>query len=251
MGELPSAAEHTDLFDFQLYPYASVYLGAEGMQGGEARDRIAGFWRVLGLEPPKDPDHLTVLLAAHGALLDRESSSPEPDRTNWRHVREVFLHEHLLAWLPLLLDKLERRPSEFHRRWASRLAEILATEEVAEELAGELPAALRLLEPLPDPRTVGGKEFLQALLAPGRAGFILTRDDLASIASEAGLGRRVGERHYVLKNVLGQDGPGVLRGLAALASESPLEAMPEITRQWWQARAARSRRLLEALAAES
>ena len=39
LGSLPSRAEYTDLFEFQLYPYASVYLGDEGMMGGEARDR--------------------------------------------------------------------------------------------------------------------------------------------------------------------------------------------------------------------
>ncbi len=35
-------ADHTELFGFQLVPYASVYLGAEGMLGGEAADRVAG-----------------------------------------------------------------------------------------------------------------------------------------------------------------------------------------------------------------
>src|SRR5947199_340698 len=37
LGESPSASEYTETFVFQLYPYASVYLGAEGMLGGEAR----------------------------------------------------------------------------------------------------------------------------------------------------------------------------------------------------------------------
>src|SRR5207253_2718660 len=54
----PTSAEHTDLFDFQLSPYASVYLGTEAMIGGEARDRIAGFWRAIHLDPPSQPDHL-------------------------------------------------------------------------------------------------------------------------------------------------------------------------------------------------
>ena len=47
---LPTAAEHARVVVQQRYPYASVYLGAEGMLGGEARDRIAGFRRALGLE---------------------------------------------------------------------------------------------------------------------------------------------------------------------------------------------------------
>src|SRR6185295_7023627 len=67
LGELlqlpgaPSRAEHTELFEFQLWPYASVYLGPEAMLGGESRDRVAGFWRALQLTPPPEPDHLSVL----------------------------------------------------------------------------------------------------------------------------------------------------------------------------------------------
>ena len=64
LGAVPEASEYTDLFVFQLYPYASVYLGAEGMLGGEARDRIAGFWRALGQVPPAEPDHLAVMNAS-------------------------------------------------------------------------------------------------------------------------------------------------------------------------------------------
>ena len=43
LDPLPEAGEHTDLFLFQLYPFASVYLDGQGKMGGEARDRIAGF----------------------------------------------------------------------------------------------------------------------------------------------------------------------------------------------------------------
>src|ERR1044072_3466050 len=55
LGAVPEAAEYTEVFIFQLYPYASVYLGEEGMLGGEARDRVGGFWRVSGGRPPAEP----------------------------------------------------------------------------------------------------------------------------------------------------------------------------------------------------
>lgn len=60
LGEAPAEGEYERLFLFQLYPYGSVYLGPEGHLGGDARDRIAGFWRALELEPPPEPDHLTL-----------------------------------------------------------------------------------------------------------------------------------------------------------------------------------------------
>lgn len=74
----PTPAEYSDLFLFQLYPYASVYLGPEGMLGGIARDRIAGFWRAVGLTPPAEPDHLAALLGLYVSLIERAEA---PGRT--------------------------------------------------------------------------------------------------------------------------------------------------------------------------
>ncbi len=69
-GGLPAPSEHTELFAFQLYPYASVYVGAEGMMGGEARDRVADFLSVLGMRAPTEPDHLQVMLGLYSLLCE-------------------------------------------------------------------------------------------------------------------------------------------------------------------------------------
>lgn len=267
LGEPPTLAEHTDLFDFQLFPFASVYLGPEGMRGGEARDRIAGFWRALELDPPHEPDHLTVLLATYGALLDQAEIAADKDADNeadneadhWRHVCQVFLHEHLLSWLPLFLTRLEAGLESigagFYGAWARRLRRLLAAEPLDDRLAGTLAAALREADALPDPRSEGGDAFLNGLVAPARTGFILMRDDLAAMAEELGLGRRIGERRYVLRSLLSQDAAAVLRALAQLARDagSAVEenGMPQSTCDWWRGRALASAELLEALAADA
>ena len=49
----PDNAEHTEVFVLNCPPYASVYLGAEGGLGGDAADGAAGFWRAIGLTPPR------------------------------------------------------------------------------------------------------------------------------------------------------------------------------------------------------
>ena len=106
-GPLPGGPQLSELFLFQLYPYASVYLGAEGMMGGEARDRIAGFWRALGLDPPTEPDHLAVMLALYARLAELEDETEDArNREAWRQSRGAFLWEHLLSWLPPYLSKL-------------------------------------------------------------------------------------------------------------------------------------------------
>ena len=43
------------------------------MLGGEAADRVAGFWRALGREVPGEPDHLSALLGLYAGLADAEA----------------------------------------------------------------------------------------------------------------------------------------------------------------------------------
>ncbi len=242
LGSLPSRSEYTDLFEFQLYPYASVYLGDEGMMGGEARDRIAGFWRVLGETPPPEPDHLTVLLAAYAELAEREAEARDDaedhaqddgggdeTRSRWRHARAAFLWEHLLSWLPVYLDKLGELESEFYGKWAELLSTALLEEATAlpcprsaqspqaAQASTLLPLHLREAPPLGALDDAGGDDFLRAITTPVRTGMILVRADLERCARGLGLGLRKGERRYALKSLLGQAPRETLEWLAVEA----------------------------------
>ena len=50
-----SDAEHTGAFVLNCPPYAAIYLGPQGAIGGEGADRVAGFWRAIGITPPTEP----------------------------------------------------------------------------------------------------------------------------------------------------------------------------------------------------
>src|SRR5918912_2670654 len=116
LGPIPAASEYTELFVFQLYPYASVYLGAEGMIGGEARAAVAGFWRALGQTPPAEADNLAVMLALYAQLAElEEQQEVAMRRQTWAKARKAFLWEHLLSWLPVYLQKLEAIAPPFYR----------------------------------------------------------------------------------------------------------------------------------------
>jgi TorA maturation chaperone TorD len=220
LGPLPDAAEYTEVFVFQLYPYASVYLGAEGMLGGEARDRISGFWRALGETPPREPDHLAVMLALYARLCEMEAGeSDSARRAGWHRARKAFLWEHLLSWLPVYLSKLETvAVSPFYRRWAEILMEALLAEAKAVGLQEQLSLHLRDAPALIDPRRDEVGAFLQSLLAPVRSGMILVRSDLSVAARRLGLGLRLGERKFILKALFSQDAAGVLGWLAEEAA---------------------------------
>ena len=221
LGELlnlpgaPEPAAYTEVFVFNLYPYASVYVGREGMLGGEARDRVAGFWRALGRVPPAEPDHLTALLALYATLADHEAADPDPARRLlWRQSRKALLWEHLASWLFAYLDKLGEIAPPFYRAWGALLGEVLAAEVEAVGPQEVLPLHLRVAPALSDPRQDGGAEFAGALLSPVRSGVVLTRADLARAARELDMGLRMGERRFILTSLLSQDADGMLGWLA-------------------------------------
>jgi len=244
---VPPGWEYSALFLEQLYPYASVYLDATGMLGGEARDRIAGFWRALGESPPTEPDHLGTLLGAYANLTEAADASPDAKtREAWDHARAAFLWEHLLSWLPLWLAKLEQIGSPFYVAWGATLGTWLAAEAETLQLPDALPAHLRAAPVLEAPGD-DGEAFLGALLSPVRTGFILTPTDLAEVAEGVGTALRAGERRYALKALLAQDAPAVLEGLASLAATPPLLEGP-IGLHWTQ-RSQQSAVLLGELAA--
>ena len=261
LGELPPQREYTETFIFQLPHYASVYLGAEGMLGGEARDRVAGFLAALGHTPPAEPDHLVILLATYAELAATEGGMAEGNADarsveGRRRARKAFLWEHLLSWLPAYLDKLDEIGTPFYRRWAKLLLEALLEEAAHLGPPAALPLHLREAPGMVDPREANADDFPQSLLAPARSGLILTRADLARAAHALGAGLRAGERKFALKSLLGQDGEGALAWLAGEASAWAVrharrrDALGQVA-EWWSQRAEATATLLRELSASA
>lgn len=243
----PTAVEYTELFQLNLYPYASVYLGDEAMLGGEARDRVAGFWRALDLVPPVEPDHLVALLGLYAAVGDEALPG---------EVRRALLWEHLLSWLPAYLAKARQLAPPFYREWAELLDVGLVAEAKRLPAHGLVPLHLRAAAGLADPRVEGAEAFLTSLLAPVRSGLVLVRADLVRAARELGLGLRLGERRFVLRALLAQEAPVTLRWLAREAEISidrhrrAPHALAPVT-DVWAARAEQTAALLTDLALET
>jgi TorA maturation chaperone TorD len=259
LGALPAAAAYSDLFLFQLYPYASVHLGAEGMLGGEARDRVAGFWRAVGHTPPAEPDHLSALLGLYASLIEGiegidgvegvegATGAHGAHGAMLEQAGRALLHEHLAPWVFAFLARARELDAGFYADWA-RLLEDTLREDVARAAAvGPAPLSAHLVQapPLPDPRVDDARDFVPALLAPVRSGAVVTRADLARIARESGLGLRAGERRYALEHLLAQAAPATLE---ALADEVGRQARAHGARTDWLGDTARflERRALDA-----
>ena len=275
----PRSSVHAAVVAFQRYPYASVHLGPEGMMGGEARDRIAGFRRALGMDgesgDEEDPaaadpaaalegaaageraaegesDHLAALLALAAALERWQRDEADAARAALiAQARTTLAWEHVLSWTGPYLASFEGCGSPFHEAWAA------LTEDALEWLAADmdfprtLPAALREAPPMADPRRDGGPAFVASLLAPVRSGMVVLRDDLVRLGAEAGLACRAGERRYVLGAFLAQDPRATLGWLAAHAREWSGRAAgrgPAAIARWWSGRAETSAALMADLA---
>lgn len=211
LGKTPDPTDYVQLFLFELYPYASVYLGEEGMLGGEARDRFAGFWRALDETPPPEPDHLALVLGLYAHLGELVETEPDPHRRDaLRAARGAYLWEHVLSWLPVYLEKLVEIAPPPYDAWGRLLRRALEREaEAAPPLP--LPLHLRAAPPPAELNRSSSDAFLAALLTPVRSGIILTRADLARAARELGLGLRAGERLYMLRALIDQDPQATLQ----------------------------------------
>lgn len=253
LGPPPEPGAHTEVFVLQTHPYASVHLGPEGMLGGDAADRVAGFWRTIGITPPPDPDHLAALLGLYARLLDESAAAGEARAAAMARAADVLLWEHVASWVPAYLDAVAGLDDDFHRRWAALAADVLAAE--AERLPAGLPLPSALADAPGPVDPTSPASLLDGVLAPVRSGMVLTRRDLARAAAAAGLGARHGERRYTLAGMLEQDAPGTVAWLAATAEEwvarheararGPLGPIAA----WWSRRAAEAAASLCRLAA--
>ncbi len=255
----PDPAAHTEVTVLACHPYASVHLGPEGMRGGEAADRVAGFWRALGGTPGPDADHLGALLELAAELARREAQAAEPDRgAAWRRARAALLFEHLAPWLvPWTLEVAELADPWFDAY--CRLLLAWYREELA-ELAPDLPAGpdrlpVALAAAPPGLAPDDDQRLLDHLVAPVRCGLVLTRASLARAAKDLGVGLRLGERRFLLRTLLEQEPVGTWAWLAAEASR-----WDEAHRAWadqglpdqgsarfWSERADRARQVFEEL----
>jgi TorA maturation chaperone TorD len=252
LGAAPAPSDYTAIFLLELSPYASVYLGPEGMIGGDARARIGDFWRAIGHPAPEEPDHLAALLGLYATLADASESETGRAAAAAGAARVALLQEHMLSWLPAWAVKVEEIAAGAYAEWARVLSRALESEARSLELNDRLPAHLRDAPPLADPRIEGAEPFLSSLLAPVRSGMILARCDLARAARTAGVGLRPGARLAALRAMLSEEAGATLAWLADEAARwTMLHAGPDPRiAAFWRDRAQATGRLLRELAAE-
>ncbi len=247
-------ADATEVFVLSCPPYASIHLGEEGKLGGDAADRIAGFWRVVGLDPPPEPDHLSVLLSLYAELGDAAASARrDVVARRLERARDVLLWEHLWSWIPGYLDAVTDLRTATVTPWARLVAQVLTAEGRHATPAPGLPLALRQATRPVEAGTT--EQLLDGILAPVRSGMVLTRSALAGASRCVGIGYRQGERRFTLRSMLEQDPHGTVTWLADEAARwtarhrTRLPVPGDGCATWWSTRASTTATVLHDLVA--
>lgn len=246
-----TGAEHAGVFVLSAPPHAAIHLGPEGQLGGAGLDRVAGFWRVLGLDPPEDADHLGVLLMLYAELGDAESGAGTPaTRGSLTNARTALFAEHIGSWAPAYLAAVAANSAPSVAAWATLTGDTVRTEAARLDVRA-LPAALRDAPDPFDPVADDPATLLDTLIAPVRSGFVLTWPDVERCGAQVGLGVRRGERRYAIKAYLEQDPRPTIGWLAdharSCSRQHGAAFADPLTAQWWQARAQHTAQALDAM----
>lgn len=237
-------ADHTHLFAFTALPYASAYLGVDGMLGGETAARVAGFWEAVGHVPPDPPDHLAALLDLYATLGEREQATTDPARLALlAQARAALLWEHLLPWIGIFIDLVRSARLPPWDRWADLLDRALT-----EAVEDHRPLPRHLAEAPPPLRS----DFATSdLLVPARSGMVLTRADLAGAARRLGLGIRLTGRLPTLQYLLHQTDGEMIEWLSAHArhwhERHTRRGGPRPIDRFWAERAANTIQVLDGM----
>lgn len=242
-----SGAEHTEAFVLLAPPHAAIHLGAEGKLGGEALDRVEGFWRALGVEAPREADHLGVLLLSYARLTEFDDDSAA-------HAARALLHEHILSWVPGYLDAVRSSCAPTVASWCELALDVIRFEAEQFDPPSDPPLALREAPaPLADEASLD--DLLDAMVAPVRSGVVLTQLDVAAGAREIGVGFRRGERRFALKAMVEQDEHATLVWFAGLADAAArrhrLTYGTGVTGRWWTDRARATASVIAGLSKET
>ncbi len=211
------AADHHALFDFNVFPYQSIFLDASGLLGGVETDRVLRCYQNAGLDASlgwvataDSPDHIAYELAFLSALIEQESWSQQSaksfDSRRFRGLQAQFLRDHLLRWISPFVIALQTQEHPFYSalsKWTLRTVfahaadlEDSVVDHVA--LVDSPDSELALL----DSEETGLLQIASYLLIPLRSGIYLSKQDISNIARRLELPRGFGDRQEMFLNLL-------------------------------------------------
>lgn len=203
-----AAADHHQLFRFNVFPYEGIFLDPSGLLGGPIAEGVLADYRLasFGEDLSSDAaDHLGQELNFLGLLTDLEALAIKqglPDDTQrFRERQRDFLDRHLLCWLLPLVTAVKQQGHAFYSNFLQLILDLIQTHR--SDLAPEPTGGCSWPEPpaLLTKENTSLKDIADYLLAPVYSGIYLSRDDIGRLANRRELPRGFGSRQQLLLNL--------------------------------------------------
>lgn|GEM_PF-4388366 len=225
-----AAAIHFDLFQFQVTPYESLFLGDSGMVGGSFAESVMHFSHRAGCETDSQEfsfDHVGVELKILSRLcLAAQLAASRKSETELQQAelaQQAFLQAHLLQWIHPLVVAISDQPVPFFPELAGLLLELVHShaeslqqkwntlpDNAASSTAGGPDSTVGYKEGesgiqaktgfVSDDQT-GLREIARWLAMPCLCGAFLDKRTIAAIGRQTGLPAGFGGRQDMLENL--------------------------------------------------
>lgn len=221
----PPAAQHQWLLEFQLHPYAGVFMHPRGLLGDPLHHNLGSFYASAGHQPrlhTGGPDHLANLLDGLAHLCGAASDAWRDQLPQVARQIELFqstlMTHYLLPWLPPFAVSLRQLDSSFYRAWLDLL--LTALENHLQFLPQAPAPVADNTEPAPPDLEESDTRALAAWFTiPRRAGLYLTPAELQAWGKQMqvapGFGARARQLETVFQTVPQAEWPLLLSTIAA------------------------------------
>ena len=206
------AANHYQLFGFNVFPFEAIFLDDSRLLGGATTDAVSQSYATAGFHyetGDTNPDHIGQEFAFLSYLCQIESQQLKTGQLTAAQSSSQqqlhFLQHHLLRWWLPFIWAVEQQESPFFPAVASLAHLVLSDHYLALTLAHGSDVPAWSLPPTPDVQSdmqTGLKELSAYFTTPAYAGLFLSRDDIGRLARELNLPRGFGERQLLLNNLM-------------------------------------------------
>jgi TorA maturation chaperone TorD len=194
------AAVHYALFQYDIFPYESIFRDTTGLVGGAVTESVSEAWRSNGLTPPTEPDHIGHELALLAFLCGAESDAWIDQLAHtalqMRARQHAVLTEHLLQWLPAFVLSLQQSEQPLYAASARVLWDVVAEHRVSITVHDQSPTdtAIPAKPDLLTSDKTGVKDVVRFLVTPDYSGVWFGRKTITDLARRHNLPRGFGGR---------------------------------------------------------
>lgn len=211
-----AAAEHYNLFGFNIFPFESVFLDETGLLEGTIPEEVNKRYQQAGFQVTQNADHIGNQLAFLAFLSGAEADAWEDQLSHVayriRRIQQDFLQTHLLYWLSPFVIALQYQSASFYVELANLTLDLVHNHysDLSHDLTLASESGKKTLPAAPSLSSFLDLEDEQSKLkkigsyfvTPPYSGIYVSRHDIALLGRQHRLPRGFGGRKQLFNNLL-------------------------------------------------